>query len=478
MIKIRFGLIFWLLLVFAAPVHAQGDDTLITVGLSYGNPAYNQGSIFGKDLYLSAEGRSLSLGVNEVGYSLYEGKARVLVADISQEEEALRTLKLIQGRTPDAFLGFDGDYAILSETQAGGLDPGDFKVELTGDFGRILILSESVLLRNQSTSFYFDGLRYRGAVGFSSHEGSLSVINELTQREYLYGVVPKEMGYTWPREALKAQAVLARTYLTRHMGQYEAYGFDICGTANCQAYGGFTAERAATSAAVEDTAGERAYYEGEPIYAYYHANSGGITADVKNVWGGSYPYLVSREDPFSQEAVYSDWQIDFTGEELLDLIRERGYQAEAVLDVDTGAITTDGRVQSLTITTDREAITLVREEARRFFGYNILKSTYYRVSFSDPLDLLLAGGEVRSLPEEISAINGEGVLTRVSKDWRVLGEGYSRMLDCGEGGLAISGRGWGHGVGMSQYGAREMADLGYDYRQIIAFYYPGVEVRE
>ncbi|OPL07950.1 MAG: hypothetical protein AVO33_02410 [delta proteobacterium ML8_F1] len=475
--NLRTPLILLFCLCFASGVHAQEEDNLVRIGLRFANPEYNQGSLYGKDFYLTSGEYSLSLGANEVDYAIQKTEPVVILEGIQSREEAMEALAGVKRTHPEAYLGFGKDFSILSDRGQGTAPDGDLRVALSGDFGRVLLLSSEVVLGNQSPSFYFDGLRYRGDVRFSSYEGNLSIINQLPEEDYLYGVVPKEMSASWPLEALKAQAVIARTYLARHRNQYSHLGFDICAGSACQVYGGFTAERSATSAAVDETRGQRVYYQGELIYAYYHANSGGRTADVRNVWGGAYPYLVSVEDPFSKNTLYSNWQLTFNLEDLMGLIRDKGYQGETVEDVVTGEITGDGRVQSLTIHTDRESIHLQREEARGFFGYNTLRSTDYRVSFSDSMSLVTAGGELKGLPSGLKAITAQGDILEVDGDSRVLGAGYSRLLDPGEDTLMIWGSGWGHGVGLSQYGAREMANQGYDYRRIIAFYYQGAEVR-
>jgi len=118
---------------------------------------------------------------------------------------------------------------------------------------------------------------YRGDLIISSSVGGIQVVNELGLEDYLLGVVPQEMSPSWPLEALKAQAVAARTFTLKNMNKHHVDGFDLCDTSHCQVYGGVAAEHEATSIAVGDTAGLVLKYDGDLIDAYYHASSGGRT---------------------------------------------------------------------------------------------------------------------------------------------------------------------------------------------------------
>jgi peptidoglycan hydrolase-like amidase len=169
-----------------------------------------------------------------------------------------------------------------------------------------------------------DGSTYRGdleARGTSG--GSLTLVNELPLEDYLLGVVPNELGpNTFPElEALKAQSVAARTYIVRNLGQFEDEGFDICDTDFCQVYRGLDTEHPLATQAVEETRGQIATYEGEPINALYSSTCGGRTEDAENVFGESVPYLVSTichyehpdPQPFASTVVYNNWEEGLLG---------------------------------------------------------------------------------------------------------------------------------------------------------------------
>jgi peptidoglycan hydrolase-like amidase len=169
-----------------------------------------------------------------------------------------------------------------------------------------------------------DGSTYRGDLEVrGTSGGSLTLVNELPLEDYLLGVVPNELGpNTFPElEALKAQSVAARTYIVRNLGQFEDEGFDICDTDFCQVYRGFDTEHPLATQAVEETRGQIATYEGEPINALYSSTCGGRTEDAENVFGESVPYLVSTichyehpdPQPFASTVVYTNWEEGLLG---------------------------------------------------------------------------------------------------------------------------------------------------------------------
>ena len=169
-----------------------------------------------------------------------------------------------------------------------------------------------------------DGSTYRGDLEVrGTSGGSLTLVNELPLEAYLLGVVPNELGpNTFPElEALKAQSVAARTYIVRNLGQFEDEGFDICDTDFCQVYRGLDTEHPLATRAVEETRGQIATYEGEPINALYSSTCGGRTEDAENVFGARVPYLVStichyehpNPQPFASTTVYNNWEEGLLG---------------------------------------------------------------------------------------------------------------------------------------------------------------------
>ncbi len=169
-----------------------------------------------------------------------------------------------------------------------------------------------------------EGRTYRGDIEvFGNSRGSMTVVNELPLEDYLLGVVPNELAPdAFPElEALKAQAVAARTYILRNLGQFSGENFDICATDFCQVYQGLNTEHSLATQAVEETRGIIATYEGEPINALYSSTCGGRTENVENVFQETLPYLVStichyrhpEPQPFSSTAEYSSWDEGLLG---------------------------------------------------------------------------------------------------------------------------------------------------------------------
>lgn len=189
------------------------------------------------------------------------------------------------------------------------------------DEGNLIVVPSSQKLRidPSGSPLSFDNKSYRGAIEvFGNSRGTLTVVNELPLEEYLFGVVPNELG---PRtfgeiEALKAQTVAARTYIIKNLGQYRREGFDICDTDACQVYNGFGTEDPLSSRAVTETRGLVATFDGKPINALYSSTCGGSTENAENIFEEKTPYLVSticaykHPEPlaFEMNSSAKDWQ--------------------------------------------------------------------------------------------------------------------------------------------------------------------------
>jgi stage II sporulation protein D len=183
----------------------------------------------------------------------------------------------------------------------------------------ILPLSEKVRIEASATPIELEGKTYRGVLEvFGNSRNTFTVVNELPLEQYLQGVVPNELNPTTfgELEALKAQAVAARTYIVRNMGQYKNENYDICATDACQVYMGAGTEQSLATQAVMETRGAVATYEGKPINALYSSTCGGRTEDAANIFDESIPYLVSticeykHPEPlkFSSSRSISDWK--------------------------------------------------------------------------------------------------------------------------------------------------------------------------
>lgn len=263
----------------------------------------------------------------------------------------------------------------------------------------------------------YGGRAYRGVLRLVARGESVLVVNVVDLESYLRGVVPAEMQASWPLDALRAQAVAARTYALARRSPNAPY--DVCATSDSQVYGGVRIEHPRSDQAVADTAGQVLTYGGTFARTYYHADSGGVIASSSEVWGASIPYLSAFRDVESH-GPHSTWEVRLEPGVIGAHLSAAGNHVGTVRQVRVLASSESGRVARLEVIGTDGRVVLGASEARvqaRAWG---LKSTLFHMA----------------------------------------------------GDLVFRGGGWGHGVGMSQYGARTLAAAGYGYGQILAFYYP------
>lgn len=351
----------------------------------------------------------------------------------------------------------------------------------------------------QSTVIWFKGNRYYGAFQYQRvNGGALVVSNLLPLEDYINCVISREMSSSWPLEALKAQAVCARNFYETNLGKHKAYGFDICATTDCQAYYGMSETNERTAQAAAETAGLRAWYQGELAETYYFSSSGGGTEDVRNVWGGSIPYLCGVVDPYeaavSDKITYWDYTTTFTASELNAIVQpylqSRGYNCAAIVDFQVTERTPTGNVKSISFTDSNGKVwPFTQTAASNFRSVLGLKSIRYTVTKSGESTggvYYTTGGGTLSSMNGVYAVSGDGSVGALSANPYVItgsGTGFlpaptgetSGTTD-GEAVYTIHSSGWGHSVGMSQWGAYAMAQQGKTFREILTFYYPGIEI--
>ncbi|HAG07897.1 MAG: SpoIID/LytB domain protein [Clostridia bacterium 62_21] len=293
--------------------------------------------------------------------------------------------------------------------------------------------------------------RYRGNLEIRASDQGLLVINELPLEQYLLSVVPGEVPAQWPYEVLKAQAVAARSYALRQIWDGADKAFHVYPTEASQMYLGYDGENPATTRAVEETRGQTLVYAapgtpsrgglpGEPVAAFYHSSSGGYIENAEDVWLKPVPGIKGKQDPYDVNDNYYNWKVSYDISQLTDLINNwlfkqgAGWQFQTVTDiVELERTATGARIKKVRVEgrlpdgTERYYDIFNADNVRRAFG---LKSAPFQ------------------LAKEVDAV---GVPTRVT----------------------FTGSGNGHGVGMSQYGARGMAEQGHTYDQILQYYYTG-----
>lgn len=255
---------------------------------------------------------------------------------------------------------------------------------------------------------------YRGRTRLIRQGNGITALNVVDLEQYLYSVVGAEAIPTWPLEALKAQAVAARTYALHKTATASNQYYDLDTTTKTQVYKGLETEFLSTHEAVNATLGQVMTYQGKTILAVFHSSSGGHTENVEDVWTSPLPYLRGVVD-YDQSAPVFQWTKSFTGSQLGSLVGGVGRVRSLIPE----RTTPHGRVVSLKIVGDR--------------GSKRISGTQFRQA----LDL-------RSTLFTISPVGGS---------------------------FQINGRGFGHGIGLSQWGTYYLAEQGTSYDQILSHYY-------
>jgi stage II sporulation protein D len=259
----------------------------------------------------------------------------------------------------------------------------------------------------------FGTRHYRGVIQVDVVEGKLRVINVVGLEQYLYGVVPSEMPFSWAPEALKAQAVVARSYA---LASRRSGAFDLYPDTRDQVYLGVDHEKPSTNAAVDATAGKVVLYNGEVAKTYFYSTSGGRTASAQDVWGANVPYLVSVPDPYDTISPYHNWgPLIFNGTKLARTLKIPG----PAQDVQT-ALNSSGRVATMTVLTPQGPHTFDGTPLRRTLG---LRSTWFSVgvlALAAPSTPVTFGTSAR-LTGVARGVGSVTLQTRTAGTWQSVG---------------------------------------------------------
>lgn len=335
-----------------------------------------------------------------------------------------------------------------------------------------------------------NGKQYRGEIEVRRFSDSdMTVINTLNIEEYLYGVVPAEIESYSPIEALKAQAVAARTYTYLNMGKNKKWDFDLNNTVDNQVYAGFDSEQATTNQAVDDTKGKKILYNGSLASVFYFSSSGGMTEDNINVWGTDLPYLKSVLDPYEAGNSYNySWSRTFTAADIKRKLFTSGVDIGDIVSMTVEEYSPAGRVNKLKITGTNGSITYQRENIRMILGENgYLPSRMFTINSggasstgNNLVSVVSAEGQSSVNVYGTKAISSMGTSEVLSANGplKVVGADNSAIISgtVQSGTFVLIGKGWGHGVGMSQEGAKGFAKIGYTYDKILMHYFNGVTV--
>ncbi|MEL7332629.1 MAG: SpoIID/LytB domain-containing protein [Cyanobacteria bacterium J06560_2] len=309
----------------------------------------------------------------------------------------------------------------LPELQAITIEADSFEVDLTNG-GETLAESNAFWLEPSDNGFVWIGDRwYRGRVMVTMDAGELVAVNHVDLEDYLYSVVGSEMPTSWPQAALQSQAVAARSYALYKRSRSSNPLFDLDGTTSHQVYKGLAQEHPNTISAVDATESQVVTHNGQVIEAIFHSSSGGGTENAGDVWSSDVPYLRGVED-FDQNSPVFNWEETFSLSEFSNKIGDIG----TVHTVGTPQYTEGGRVASISFAGDDGTETLRGRDVRSALR---LRSTRFEIELDDDS-------------------------------------------------VIVTGSGFGHGVGMSQWGARSLAERGWSYEQILQHYYQSTAIAQ
>ncbi len=285
------------------------------------------------------------------------------------------------------------------------------------------------LLITASTMVIVNGKGYRGVIEVIPAERGVLVVDELPLEEYLIGLINCEISSLWPLEAIKAQAVVARTFALYQKESRKGALYHLEATILDQVYDGCSVEDARAAFGVRETAGEVLTFNGDLAQTFFHANCGGHTEAVEQVWSVRRPYLTGVTCRYCLDAPTAAWESTLSLAKIEGLLKGAGVAAPALRDLSAGTRNGSGRLLTVRLTSAKGVRELAATSFRKALGSTVIRSTNFEI-----------------------AVSGESA--------------------------RFTGSGFGHGVGLCQWGARSRAADGFSYREILTYYYPGTVLRK
>lgn len=332
---------------------------------------------------------------------------------------------------------------------------------------------------------------YRGSISIHRTAGKngLTVVNTLPLEEYLYGIIAKEISPAWPLEAVKAQAVAARTYAIYNLGKHREDGYDVCATTDCQVYGGRSSEAPRAIQAVDATFGMVVTYQGKPIPASFHGSGGGYTENSENVWGFFHPALRAVAD-YDEKSPHYKWEKAVTTKELTETLLSAGYNIGTLQTIELSGLSkppvtapdrgVSGRVKEIRFSGSGGSYSLTGNKLRSILGLN---STLFDIKVVLPSEKSIqleitdrySDKDTKTMEINLPAMPERNLPTDKPNIRRIGNRPNETVI--------FTGYGWGHGLGLSQWGAKAMAervspaDTEY-FKTILKHYYSGVEIKK
>lgn len=341
---------------------------------------------------------------------------------------------LIMQDTSSLRLKIRGSYEIMDSTNNKVLNRGkNLNTTVTAYSGGILLgnirsNTNKLFIKSYDTPAIINGRLFRGTIQFiKDDDRKLSVINHIDLEDYIKGISVRELSHYWPRQALLAHVIVFRTFALYKMQENIQKDYDLTSDIYSQVYGGGAAERYRVNKVVEETKGLVLTYQGKIFPAFYHATCAGHTEDASSLWNINIAPLKGVDCGFCGDSPHFKWHNVLSAEETKNLLRKAGYPIENIKDITILGRNKSGRITNLKIVTDKKDITITAKDFRNILGPNIIRSTNFNVD----------------------VVDNE---------------------------LVFEGYGWGHGVGLCQWGGYFMAKQGRSYQEILKYYYPGTEI--
>lgn len=283
---------------------------------------------------------------------------------------------------------------------------------------------------SKSPSIYVNGRKFRGAIDIiRQKDNTLLIINHVDIEDYICGVLYHEVAPWWPMEALKAQAIAVRTYALYQASHNKNKEYDLVSTIYSQVYGGRTSEKGRTNKATRKTKGEVLTYKNKIFPTFFHATCAGHTESANNLWNIDIPPLGGRECKFCERSPHFRWKKKLKLTDIENSLKKSGFETGTIEKIEIVDKNISGRITELKIFSKDKSIKVAANRFRLACGPNGIRSTNF--------DLQLENGKVY-----------------------------------------FNGIGWGHGVGMCQWGAFFMSKKRFNAKQILNFYYPESKVKK
>lgn len=268
---------------------------------------------------------------------------------------------------------------------------------------------------------------FRGSIGIIKSDMKLTLFNSIELEDYIKGILYHEASHYWPMDALKAQAIVSRTYAVFQMQKNKDKDFDLTNDIYSQVYGGRSSERERTNNAVTQTRGEILFYRGKPFETFFHATCGGHTEDASRLWSINITPLKGVACGYCKESPHYNWHCNLSLDEIAKKLSQAGFKVSHIKEIKILGRDNSGRVSDLNIRTNKSSLVIPAKDFRNIIGPNVIRSTNFNAAV-------------------------------IETD------------------IVFEGFGWGHGVGLCQWGAYFMAKDGRSYVDILRYYYPGAKI--